>query len=64
MKLYMVPNNSLVKLSEGDGRVFKFLYTDPSFAHLRTENNTLIKLPATRDVIVVGKFSESVDGQL
>ena len=60
MKLYMVPNNSLVKLSEGDGRIFKFLSVDSSFATLRTDNNTLMKLPATRDVIVVGKYSENI----
>lgn len=59
MKLYMVPSNSLVKLSEGDGRIFRFMSVDTSFATLRTENNTTMKLPATRDVIVVGKYQEN-----
>jgi len=56
MKLYNVPENSLIKLSEGDGRVFKFLSVDQSFAYLRAENGTKLKLPSTYEVIPVGKY--------
>jgi hypothetical protein len=57
----MVPKNSLVKLSEGDGRIFKFSHVDASFGYIKAENNTTLKLPVTRDVIVVGKYSEEVN---
>ena len=60
MKLYMVPNKSLVKLSEGDGRIFKFTHNDDSFGYLKNENNAVVKLPVVTDVIVVGKYSEDI----
>lgn len=59
MRLYMLPNNTLVKLSEGDGRIFKFVSVDTSFGYLKGENGATLKLPATRDVIVVGKYQET-----
>lgn len=58
MKLYNVPDKSLVKLSEGDGRLFKFMHVDASFGYVKNEYGAVVKLPVTFDVIVVGKYDD------
>ena len=62
-KFYELPKRSLIKLSEEDGRVFRFYDIDNGEA-LCKYNGSYLKFKATDEVLSVGRFNEAKDAQL